>query len=497
MKLKVKDLDIATGGVLVAAVNEEDAHKLDLYPEDRISIRKNSFKTTAIVDIAEGKKAVPPGHIGLFEEVLKRVNAKQGDFVNIDLESKPDGVKYIRKKLMGKRLSRQELDEIVREIVSDDLSAIELTYFISACFTNGMTETEIVDFSRAIVRHGGQLKLNKKPIFDKHCTGGVPGNRTSMVIVPIIAAAGFVIPKTSSRSITSPAGTADTMEVLAPVSLSIKKMREVVEKTNGCIVWGGAVNLAAADDKLIKIRNPLSLDPEGMLLASILAKKAAVGATHVLIDIPIGKDTKIKTLTEARHLERKFDEIGKRLGMKTHIMVTDGTEPIGNGIGPALEARGVLWLLKRDSRRPLDLEKKSVRMAARLLHIAGVKNAKEKVMDILESGAAYRKMQEIIKAQGGNPDINPDKIAVGRYSFTFKAYKTGRIVDIDNITVSKVARVAGAPQDKGAGVYIYKHENEKVTKGEPVFTIYAENKKKLQFALDMLGRIGGIYINSH
>ncbi len=494
MKLKVKDLDIATGGILVAAINSEDARKLDLYHEDRVLIKRGKYDTTAIVDIAESKKAVPPGCIGLFEEVLDKLHAKHNDVVEINLEDKPEGIAYIRKKLKGKELSKKELDAIVKEIVEDDLSSVELTYFISACFMKGMTVQETVSFANAIVKHGGQLKLKKKPIFDKHCTGGVPGNRTSMILVPIISAAGFVMPKTSSRSITSPAGTADTMEVLAPVSLSIEKMKKVVQKTGGCIAWGGAVNLAAADDKLIKIRHPLALDPEGMLLASILAKKAAVNATHVLIDIPVGKDTKIKNLKQARHLEKKFSTIGRKMGMKIHVTVTDGTEPVGWGIGPALEARDALRLLKRDSRRPMDLEKKVVKMAVKLLHIAGVKNAKKKIMEILDSGLAYEKMKEIIKAQGGNPDIEPEKIPLGKYTYTFKAKKSGKIMDIDNITIAKVARVAGAPKDKGAGIMLHKHETNKVKKGEPVFTIYSENKKRLKFALEMLGRIGGISI---
>jgi AMP phosphorylase len=494
MKLRVKDLDIATGGLLVAAINEEDARKLDLYHGDRISIKKGKRETTAIVDIAESRKAVPPGHAGLFEEVLDKLHAKHNDIVHIDLKEKPAGVRNIRKKLLGKALTRKELNEIVNEIVNDDLSNIELTYFISACFTNGMTLDETVSLAKAIVKYGGQVRLKKKPILDKHCSGGVPGNRTTMIIVPVITAAGFYMPKTSSRSITSPAGTADTMEVLAPVSLEIKMIEKVVNKTKGCICWGGAVNLAAADDKLIKIRHPLSLDPEGMLLASILAKKAAVGATHVLIDIPVGKDAKIKTKKQARHLERRFNEVGEELGMKIHVMVSDGTEPIGHGIGPALEARDVLWLLRRDKKRPLDLELKAVKMATRLLRTAGVKNPRRKVLNILNSGMAYEKMKEIIKAQGGDPNINPDKIKIGKYTYTFKAKKSGKIVDIDNITIAKVARVAGAPKDKEAGIYLYKHENAKVKKGEPIFTIHAKSPKKLKFALEMLGRVGGIYI---
>lgn len=494
MKLKVKDLDIATGGILIVVVNGEDARRLDLYHEDRVIVKKGKKYTTAIVDIAESKKAVPPGYIGIFEEVLDKLGAKQGDTVFLDLGEKPDAIKYIRKKLDNKRLSKDEMDEIVKDIVNDELSSVELTYFISACYTQGMSLDETVSLAKSIVKHGGSLKLKKKPILDKHCSGGVPGNRTTMVVVPIVAAAGLVMPKTSSRSITSPSGTADTMEVLCPVSFSVSKMEKIVRKTNACIAWGGAVNLAAADDKMIKLRHPLSLDPEGMLLASILAKKAAVSATHVLVDIPVGKDTKIKTLKKANHLKREFVKIGQKLGMKIHVMISDGTEPIGHGIGPALEARDVLWLLKRDDKRPLDLERKAVYMATRLLHTAGVKNAKKKVIDMLNSGKAYEKMKEIIKAQGGKPDIEPEKIKIGKYCYTFKAKKSGRIVDIDNFTINKIARIAGAPKDKGAGIFLCKHEGMKVKRGEPIFTIHAENKKRLGFALDMLKRVCGISI---
>jgi AMP phosphorylase len=315
MKLKVKDMDIATGGVLIVLVNEEDAHGLDLHYGDRVKIIKGKKTTTATINVAESKKAVPAGKIGLIAE-------------------KPVGVSYIQKKLNGGKLTKQEIDEIVKEIVKNNLTSIELTYFISACFTNGMTLAETIALTKAIVKYGSRLNIKKYPIIDKHSSGGVPGNRTTMVIVPIIAAAGLTMPKTSSRSITSPAGTADSMEVLAPVSLTLEKMKKVIMKTNTCIVWGGAIDLAAADDKLIKLRHPLSLDPEGMLLASILAKKAAVNSTHVLIDIPLGKDTKIKTKKRANHLKRLFIKIGKRLGMKIHVILTNGEEPIGNGIGP-------------------------------------------------------------------------------------------------------------------------------------------------------------------
>jgi AMP phosphorylase len=494
VKLKVKDMDIATGGVLIAILNEEDARKFDLYYEDRILITKDSKTTTAVVDIAESTKAVPQGSIGLFEEVLDRINVKHGDLVEIELQEKPKSVYYIQKKLDGFKLNDDEINEIVKDIVDGKLTDIELAYFTGACYTRGMSLSETIALTKSTVKNGGQLKFNKKIVIDKHCSGGVPGNRTTMILVPILAAAGLTIPKTSSRSITSPAGTADTMEVLAPVTLPLEKIKEVVTKTNGCIVWGGAVDLAAADDKLIRIRHPLSLDPEGMLLSSILAKKAAVNSTHVLIDLPLSKETKIKTHKEAEHLKREFIKIGSKLGMHIKVITTDGKQPIGNGIGPLLEARDVLYVLKRDWRRPLDLEKKGVMMAGLIMEMAGIKDGEKKAQQILDSGAAYLKMKEIIAAQGGNPNINPDDLHPGQYSYTYLAPKAGKLLDIDNITIAKIARIAGAPRDRGAGVYLYKHELQHVMKGEPVFTIYADSEVKLNYALNIVKNISGIKI---
>jgi len=495
MKLKVKNMNIATGGILVAILNEEDAHRLDLHHEDRIKIKFEKKETTAVIDIAQGK-AVPKGYIGLFEEVLAKLSLKEKNIVEIDLAEKPASVYYIKDKLEGKHLNKNEINSIIKDVVIGKLSAIELTYFVGACYTKGMSMEETIALTEAIVKNGNQLKLDKYPILDKHCSGGVPGNRTTMLVVPIVAAAGFTIPKTSSRSITSPAGTADTMEVLTKVSLSVEKMRNIVRKTKGCIIWGGGVNLAAADDKLIRIRHPLSLDPEGMLLSSILAKKAAVNATHVLIDIPIGRDTKIKTRKKALRLKKQFTKIGKKLGMKIKVVITPGNQPIGNGIGPALEARDVLYVLRRDTKRPLDLEKKAIEMAVILLKMAGLKNAGKKVIEILESGAAYNKMKEIIKEQGGNPKINPEDIHIGKCSYTFNSPKAGMITDIDNFTISKIARIAGAPKDKGAGILLHdKREGDFIRKGEPIMTIYAENETKLKYALNILKKIGGIVID--
>ncbi len=484
MKLKVKDIDISSGGPLIAILNHKDAAMLDLHVMDRAKIKKGRKLETVVIDIARNGRIISEGKIGLFEEVLNHLKLKNNDEVEITIARKPLSIEYIKKKLDGEKLSKAEIDQIVWDIVNNKLSAVELTYFVAACYTKAMSIEETILLTKAMVRHGEILKLNKHPIIDKHSIGGVPGNRTTMVIVPIIAAAGYFMPKTSSRSITSPAGTADTMEVLARVAFPIKKMKEIVLKTGGCIVWGGALNLAPADDKIIAVERPLEIDAESQLLASIMAKKYSVSSTHILIDIPVGKDAKVKGMFGALKLKKEFEKIGKRLKKRIKVMITNGSSPIGNGIGPALEARDVLWLLKRDPRRPVDLEKKCLAICSNIFGMVGVKGGRKKAFEILESGKAYQKMVEIIKAQGGK-EIAPENLKIGRHSYNFLSHEGGKVIAIDNIPISRIARIAGAPNDKGAGIYLHRRVGDAVKKGEDLFTIYAESRRELEHAKDV------------
>lgn len=488
MRLKVKDMDIATGGILIALIHKDDAAALDLHANDRIIITKGRRSETVIMDIAESSKPTPKGSIGLFEEVIKSLDAKDKDIVRIRLAKKPKSIDFIKKKLDGKTLKKAEIEQIVWDIVNNKLTEIELTYFVSSCYTNAMTMKETAILTRSMAECGEVLKIDAYPIMDKHCIGGVPGNRTTMVVVPIIAAAGLKIPKTSSRSITSPSGTADTMEVLTNVAVPIKKMKSMVKKLNGCMVWGGALNLAPSDDKIIKVERPLSIDAESQLIASIMAKKHSVSSTHILIDIPTGPGSKIPHKSEALKLKEKFEQIGAALKKQIKVIITDGSQPIGNGIGPALEARDVLWLLQGDERLPHDLKHKSVLMAGYMLEIAG--KAKpgfgyKKALAILESGMAHKKMLEIIKTQGAKI-TDPEDIQIGKYSYDYKAKKKGRISHIDNYSITRIARIAGAPLDYGAGLYLYKHKREKVNKGDKLFTLYSDSSEKLRNALNEL-----------
>ena len=481
MELKVKDVDISTGGPLAAILNERDALKLDIEAIERVKIIKGKRSIVVTVNIATS--GINEGEIGIYEEVLSRLKAKNNDKVNVEIEEKPTSLNFIKKKLDGKILNSKEINTIVEDIVKNKINAVEQTYFVSACYSKGLNLNESAYLTNAIVNNSKQLKFKNKIIVDKHSIGGLSGNRTTPIIVPIVASAGLTIPKTSSRAITSPAGTADVMEVFCPVELPIKKIKEVVKKTNACLVWGGTKDLACADDSIIKLERHLSLDPEGILLASIMSKKKAVNATHVLIDIPVGTTAKVKDKKRALNLKNKFIDLGKKLKIKVKVIITDGSQPIGNGIGPALEAIDIISILKGNG--PTDLKNKALYMSSLILEMAGIKDTKKKVAEILYSGRAYKKFKEIIKAQGGNI-ANIEKIKVGKFSYKYKSNKPGKVRAINNKLLTHLTRILGCPGNKESGIYLNYHIKDKVKKNSTLFIMYSNNKKKLQHGINFI-----------
>ncbi|MEM3341453.1 MAG: AMP phosphorylase [Thermoplasmata archaeon] len=489
MKVKTVKIEIRTGRSKIIAVGEQFGKELDLHPMDRVQLVKDDKKVIATVDFWTEIKE--KNAIGVFEEVWQALQLKEGDMVEIKPMEKPTSIEHIIAKMNGEELSEKQYVSIVDDIVEDRLTDIEITAFISAVYMNGTTTNEAYYLTKSIAEKGERLNFGDEIIADKHCSGGVPGNRTTMVVVPIIAALGIKIPKCSSRAITSPAGTADTMEVLAKVDLPASRIKEIVNKVNGCIVWGGGLNIAPADDKMIKVRKPLSLDPEGLLLASILAKKYAMGSTHVLFDLPVGQETKHKSIGEARHLERQFITLGRKLGMNIAVILTDGNEPIGQGVGPALECVDVLKVLMNRPDAPADLKDKGLMMAGKLIELIGIEKFKKDgregdgyyiAKEVLESGKAWKKMQEIIKEQEGDPDITPEKIRIGKYTKEIRAPKSGKVFGVKNKLLAKVARIAGAPETKSAGVFLSAVYGKNVKQGDLLATIYAESPEKAERA---------------
>ena len=480
---KIKPMNIETGGILIAVLNQSDARKHDFRSGDRILIKKGKKEITAVLDVTSLPRTLANGKLGLFQEVIEHLKAKKNDEVTIHFAGKPESLVYIKQKLHGKVLNQKELHSIVDDITNDRLTDIEKTAFVMGGYMNGFNKQETVYLTKSMVETGETLSF-KGTVLDKHCIGGVPNNRTSMIVAPIVAAAGLIMPKTSSRAITSPAGTADTMECLAKVELSKKKIEKVIQKFGVCLVHGGSMKLAPADDKIIEIERPLSIDAEGQLLASVMAKKHSVGAKVVLIDIPIGPSTKSKNRSEANKLKKKFVQLGKALGMKVKVILTDGSEPIGNGVGPLLEARDVLAILQHTDAAPKDLREKSLMIAGILLDLSGTpKKGKgyHRAKYLLDSGLAWQKMYDIIQAQG-----KQKMPYLGKYSFDVKSSRKGKVKSINNLVIAKLARTCGAPFDKGAGLYLYKKKKDKVEVGDVLFTMYAYSDEKMLQAKKIL-----------
>jgi AMP phosphorylase len=481
MKLKAKLLGLESGGKPIIILNVEDAADLGVHSLDRVKIFYARNVLTAIVNIAE--KFVEKGSIGVYNEVVSLLGIQDRDTVEVEVAKFPQSLHFIRNKLKGRKLNYDEIYQIVKDVVERNLSEVEIAAYITTLHNTGLDLEETTNLSLAMVETGRQLKLQRKVICDKHSAGGVPGDKTTLLLVPIIASLGLTIPKTSSRAITSPAGTADRAECLMPVDLTIEEMKEVVERTNGCIVWGGTLHLAPADDIFIHIEYPLGIDP--MLLPSIMAKKKAVGATHLVIDIPTGRGTKVKTIGDADLLAKEFIELGQRLGINTQCAVTYGEQPIGYSIGPALEAREALEVLLRKNKVD-DLEEKVITLASVLLSSVGKKNCELLAKNALNSGKAAKKLTEIIERQGGNRKIKPEDIPVGPHTIEVKADRKGTVLWIDNSRIVELARAAGAPKDKGAGILLHKKLGNRVKEGEKVMTIYAEKERKLDRAAKLL-----------
>ena len=426
------------------------------------------------------------GEASLSESAWNALGARDGARIHVGHPDPLESVSALRAKVYGQRLGAEAWRDIVADIVGGHYSNLHLAALVTACAGDRMDADETLWLTQAMVDTGERLTWNSPVVVDKHCVGGLPGNRTTLIVVPIVAAAGLVIPKTSSRAITSPAGTADTMEVMAPVDLEVTRMRRVVEGEGGCIVWGGNVRLSPADDLLIRVERPLDFDSEGHLVASVLSKKIAAGSTHVVIDMPVGPTAKVRSMEAARSLRERFEIVGTALGMKVDVQTSDGSQPVGRGIGPALEARDVLAVLCREPHAPADLRERALHLAARVLELSpNVKAGAGAALaaQLLDSGEAWRKFLAICEAQGGfrQPTLAPlTQVVVSQH--------TGECVAVDNRRIAQVAKLAGAPQSRSAGVDLHVRLGQRVERGAPLYTIHAEAPGELEYALTFANR---------
>lgn len=401
-----------------------------------------------------------------------------------------DALNTIKKKLRGRTLNYKEIFNLMDEISSGRLSDILTAYFVASGFKDGFSNEELYYLTKAMVETGEQLHF-QGVVADKHSIGGLSGTRATMIVVPIVVAAGFIMPKTSSRAITSPAGTADVMETLAKVTFTPPQIEKIIHDVGGCVVWGGHLGIAPADDILIRVEEPLSFESFDKIIVSIMAKKVAVGTNHLVIDIPVGRTMKVKYEKDAERVGSKFKEVAKRFGIDIRIDINHTSQPAGNGVGPYLEAIDVLQVLEQHERRPLDLEKRSLRLAGMLLDLCYSsksikKDGYEEAKQLLQSGKALAKFREILKAQHGDPDIRSEKMINKGYKKEIKAGQSGTIKSVNNFNVSAISKILGAPKDIHAGLYMLKRKNDTVQAQEPVMYCYSSSEAKLKEAIDTL-----------
>jgi len=459
----------------------------------RVAISADGRRVMAVLNVVDDANIVTPDELGLSEQAFIQFGNEEKTPVRVDHAGQPSSMGLVRRKIAGERLNQDDYTAIIEDIVQHQYSKMELAAFLVASGESGLDRDEVLYLAKAMLESGERIDWDEPLVVDKHCIGGIPGNRTTMLVVPIIAAHGMLIPKTSSRAITSPAGTADTMEVFAEVNLPPEALHHIVRHQRGCLAWGGTARLAPADDILISVERPLGLDSRGQMVASILSKKLAAGSTHLLIDIPVGPTAKVRQMREALALRKLFEFVGDRLGIHLEVIISDGRQPVGRGVGPALEARDVMQILENQPDAPFDLRQNALRLAGRILEFdpdvrGGYGYAIAR--DILDSGRALKKMQAIIEAQGRRRI----SIELGKLSIDIASPRAGVVTAIDNFQIAHIARLAGAPMDKGAGVDLFKKLDDRVEKDESLYRVYAEFPADFQFARNLAKHNSGYII---
>jgi len=482
-QLELVKLDIDTQQQVIAFMHK-DCHVCrseGFNALSRVEITLGSRHIIATMNIV-GDAWLAPGTIGLSKYAWNLLKASEGDLVAIAHPPPLESLSYLRGKIYGHTLDQKAWHAVIGDIVSGHYSDIQLSSLITACANGNLSFDETVYLTEAMTSVGEKLTWPQTQVMDKHCVGGLPGNRTTPLIVAIVAANGLCIPKTSSRAITSPAGTADTMETLAPVTLGLTAMQKVVEQEGGCVVWGGSVNLSPADDIMIRVERVLDVDSEGQLIASVLSKKLAAGATHVLVDIPVGTTAKVRSMAAAEKLRRALEQVGLCLGLVVRSHISDGSCPVGRGIGPALEARDLLAVFQNDANAPDDLRQRALDIAGHLLEMGGkapAGNGRLLAAKTLQRGLAWKKFQAICEAQGG---LRTPSVAT--HQNPIHAVRDGYVRAIDNRVLSRLAKLAGAPAAAAAGLYLSVRPGQWVRRGDLLFTLHAETPGELAYALD-------------
>ena len=460
----------------------------------RIEIEGQGSSIRAAVHMLAPGWGLTDGEIGLSIEAFDRLGLPEGRSVAICRTPSPHSRALLRRKIDGGRLTSGEYENLFHDIVEDRYAESEVSAFLLKTIQT-LDDEEVVSVARARNSFMPRIQWGAPIVVDKHSLGGIPGSRITLIVVPIVAAHGLLMPKTSSRAITSASGTADAMETVCRVDLDSDGVQRVVRETCACIAWNGRLNHSALDDVVNAITRPLGLDSNRWSVASILSKKWSAGSTHVVVDMPYGPRAKLKTLDQAQELGRLFEVVGAGLGLTVCAIPTDGSRAIGRGIGPALEVRDVRAVLENRPDAPDDLRAKALRFAARILSfdpaIGSEAAGLQRAQALLASGAAAAQFEAIIASQGAVEPVLPASL-----THVVRASQGGTIMDVDGWRVAGIARRAGAPADKSAGIDLAVSVGSTVAAGAALYTIHATEATDLHAASAMAGEANGVTLQA-
>jgi thymidine phosphorylase len=416
--------------------------------------------------------------VGLSRETFEALGAPQGSRVAVRVIPEPRSRELLVRKIRGEALSEAHYRRLLRDIVEGRYADRELTAFLVAA-TWRLSDAEVLSLARVRTSLAHRCTWNESIVVDKHSMGGVPGSRITPIVVSLVAAHGLAMPKTSSRAITSAAGTADVMEAVARVDLTVQEVQRCVTQARACIAWNGRLNHSMLDVVMNAVTRPLGLDSTRWSVASILSKKKAAGATHVIVDLPYGAHAKLRTERAALDLAALFEVTGAGIGLHVRALATDGSRPIGRGIGPALELRDVLFVLDNHVDAPCDLREKALRFAGQILawdsSVGSAEKGRALAQALLQSGAARRAFARIVQAQGQHEEpARPSAL-----THLVRAEHDGVVAGIGGWAIAGIARLAGAPVDKGSGIDLLCQVGDVVRADDPLYRIHAATSDSL------------------
>jgi thymidine phosphorylase len=488
-RLRALPLDTWHDHVAYLPANSTIVRAQDYLGPGRIDVIGAGRSTRARVHVIEDPRIIAADELGLSQSAFAALGLPEGAPLRIERTPSPDSIDALRAKIKGEELDERRYRMLIRDIVEDRYPDREVSAFLVAA-TRSLSDAEVLALTRVRTGFMPRLAWDEPIVADKHSLGGVAGSRITLLVVPIVAAHGLAVPKTSSRAITSAAGTADAMEALARVDLDVGDVRRAIAKARGCIAWNGRLNHSVVDDVMNAIVRPLGIDSNRWSVASILSKKVIAGATHVIVDLPYGPRAKLKSKAEANEIAQLFAWAGRELGLVVEAHATDGSTPIGRGIGPALEVRDCLWVLENNPQAPRDLRDKALFFAGRMLAwdpgIGSPENGRARAEALIDSGAARAALDAIVEAQGRTDTVRP-----GAYTQIVHAPRAGRIVEIDGWCIAGIARRAGAPMDKSAGIDLIAHAGDEVRAGDPLYVIHAGSEADLAVAAATAARVNG------